>query len=109
MLGGFSLLKELTGRFAPTFQSAGMSALAYDNRSFGSSDRMPRQEIDMMQQAEDFHDAITAAMALPGVDPKRVVMWGVGHGASAAMIAGGNNPRIKAVVMQAPFPSGTTV
>jgi uncharacterized protein len=49
ILGGFSLLKELTGRFAPKFQSAGMSALAYDNRSFGSSDGMPRQEIDMMQ------------------------------------------------------------
>jgi hypothetical protein len=60
---------------------------------------MPRHEIYMMQQVEDFHDAIPAAMALPGVHPKGVVMWEVGQVASAAMIAVGNNPRIRAAVM----------
>ena len=107
MAAGFSLLKELSGGFARMFQEAGISALAYDFRTFGSSDGTPRQEIDLNQQATDFHDAVTAAMDLPGVDSTKVVMWGAGHGASAAMMAAGNDPRIKAVIMHAPFPSGT--
>ena len=54
---------------------------------------MPRREVNLVQQAADIHDAITTAMNLPGVDFAQVVMWGVGPGATAAMIAAGYNPR----------------
>ncbi len=107
MAAGFSLLKELSADAAMAFQGVGISALAYDYRSFGSSDGMPRQEIDLYQQAYDFQDAISAAMRLPDVDPKKVIMWGVGHGATAAMIGAGHDPRIAGVVFHAPFSSGT--
>lgn len=106
MAAGFSLLKELSGGFARQFQQSGISALAYDFRNYGSSDGTPRQQTDLYQQADDFHDAITAAKNLPGVDAEKVVMWGAGHGASAAMIAASSDPSIKAVIMAAPFPSG---
>jgi uncharacterized protein len=107
MLNGLSLLKEhFTNEFARRFQEAGISALSYDNRNYGSSDGMPRHETDFYRQASDFHDAISAARRLPGVDPGKVVMWGIGHGASVAMMAAGNDPCLRAVVMHVPFPSG---
>lgn len=107
MAGGFSLLKELLGGFADAFRQAGVSALAYDHRSFGSSDGEPRQEVDIDRQAADFHDAVTAAMRLPRVDAAKVVLWSIGHGASAAMIAAGRDPRLAATILCVPFPSGT--
>ena len=106
MAAGFGLPKETSAGFAGTLKGAGISVLAYDYRSFGSSDGIPRQEIDLYEQADDYSDAVTAARALPGVDPAKVVMWGIGHGASVAMIAGGNDPRLKAVILHIPFPSG---
>lgn len=107
LTSGFSLLKEMTHGAAIKFQEAGFSALAYDNQSFGSSDGLPRQEVNIYRQADDYHDAITAAMDLPGVDRTKIVMWGIGHGGSAAMIAAGRDPRIAGVILHAAFPSGT--
>lgn len=72
---------------------------------FPASDGMPRQEIDLYRQSEDFSDAVTAARALSGVDPARIILRGIGHGA-VAMIAAGNDPRLKAVVLHSPSPSG---
>lgn len=107
MAGGFGLLKELLTPFAAAFQEAGLSALTYDHRSFGSSDGLPRQEVDIERQAADFFDAVTAAARLPGVDAGKLVLWGIGHGASAAMIAAGRDPRLAASILCIPFPSGT--
>ena len=106
MAAGFGLPKETSAGFASMLRGAGISVLAYDYRSFGSSDGTPRQEIDLYEQADDFSDAVTAARSLPGVDPAKVIMWGIGHGTSVAMIAAGNDPRLKAVILHIPFPSG---
>lgn len=106
MLSGFSLLKEMTHGAALKFQAAGISALTYDNQSFGSSDGTPRHEVNLYRQAEDFHDAVTAARSLPGVNPDQVIMWGIGHGGTTAMMAAGRDPRVSAVILHAPFPSG---
>ncbi|CAD6553481.1 hypothetical protein LMG28140_05297 [Paraburkholderia metrosideri] len=59
-----------------------------------------------MQQAADYHDAITAAMNLPGVDRNKICLWGIGHSGGAAMIAGADEPRVAAIVLNMPFQSG---
>ena len=82
------------------------SALVYDHRGFGSSDGLPRHETNPTQQAEDYHDAVTAAMKLPGVDPVRAAIWGIGHSGGAAMIAAADDPRLAAVILNMPFISG---
>jgi uncharacterized protein len=47
MTHGFSAVKEMyLDRYADVFANAGMAVLVFDNRSFGSSDGEPRQEID---------------------------------------------------------------
>ena len=59
-----------------------------------------------MQQAEDYHDAVLFGRTLPSVDPKRIAIWGIGHSGGASMIAAGDDPYIKAVVLVMPFMSG---
>ena len=107
MTQGLTLLKEHhIDDSARRFRAAGVSALVYDHRSYGSSDGLPRHQTDPLQQAEDYHDAVTGAMSLPGVDPSRVALWGIGHSGGAVMIASGDDPRVKAVVCNMPFTSG---
>src|ERR1700753_764819 len=66
MSAGLTLLKEhAVGTLARQFQAAGISALDYDHRSFGSSDGDPHQEANPVQHAEDYHDAARALADLP--------------------------------------------
>ena len=70
MTQGLSLLKEhYIHDHARRFVAAGVAALVYDHRGYGSSDGFPRHETNPLQQAEDYHDAVTAAMTLPNVAP----------------------------------------
>ena len=76
--------------FAEALASAGLDVLAFDYRGFGASQGSPRQTVSMTGQLADYRAAMAAAARLPGVDPQRLVLWGVslsgGHdgGRSAA-------------------------
>jgi uncharacterized protein len=108
MAQGLTLLKEhYIDDIARRFQAAGVSALVYDHRGYGSSEGAVRHETNPLQQAEDYHDAVTAAARQPGVDPNRVAIWGIGHSGGASMIAAGDDPRVKAVVLNMPAIAGS--
>ena len=75
---GFGGVKE--GRldaYAERFAAAGYVALVFDYRGFGASAGTPRQTVSMADQLEDYRAAMAAAARLPGVDPRRIVLWGV--------------------------------
>ncbi|MCV7383060.1 alpha/beta hydrolase [Mycolicibacter longobardus] len=63
--------------FAERLSAAGFAAFAFDYRYFGASGGQPRQRISMQEQVADFRAACAAAAGQPGVDPQRVVAWGV--------------------------------
>ncbi|MFC8528080.1 alpha/beta hydrolase [Nocardia sp. NPDC057227] len=63
--------------FATALAGAGIDALAIDFRGFGGSAGEPRQRMRMGEQIADYRAAISAAAGLPGVDPERIVLWGV--------------------------------
>jgi hypothetical protein len=66
MAHGFSAVKEMyLDRFAEAFAAAGLGALVFDNRNFGASDGLPRQEIDPWGQVSDYRDALTFAETVP--------------------------------------------
>jgi predicted alpha/beta hydrolase len=68
------------------FLRAGYHVLTYDNRSFGDSDGLPRNNFNWLLQAEDYIDAVTYARSLPEVNEDRVFGWGVAHaGGTLAM------------------------
>lgn len=77
--------------FARAYAAAGIDVLAFDFRYFGASGGRPRQRVRMSEQLADYRAAVSAAARLPGVDPRRVVLWGVslsgGHVFAAAAAA----------------------
>ena len=103
-LGG--LKEHFLDDFAARFQAEGFAVLLYDNRCWGASDGLPRQETDPWKQVEDIHAAVSHSMTLPGVDPDRVVIWGSSYSGGNCMIAAAIDPRVKAVISQGPFTSG---
>src|SRR5207248_3064314 len=62
--------------FAARFQAAGFAVLLYDNRNWGDSDGLPRQESIPALQQTDYYDAFNYAICLPNVDRHRMVYWG---------------------------------
>ncbi|MET9671278.1 alpha/beta hydrolase [Streptomyces sp. NPDC006475] len=108
---GFSAVKEMgLDRYAETFQAVGLSALAYDHPGFGASDPLPgspRQEVDPWQQVRCIQHAITYAQGRDDVDPHRIGLWGSSLGGGNAFVAAAIDHRVRAVVGQVPFITGS--
>lgn len=107
MAHGFSAVKEMyLDRFAEAFAAAGLAAVVFDNRNFGASDGLPRQEIDPWQQVRDYRDAITYAEALDETDPDRIGIWGSSYSGGHVLVVGAIDRRVKCVAAQVPLASG---
>ena len=107
MAHGFSAVKEMyLDDFAGVFSDAGLAALVFDNRGFGSSDGEPRLEIDPWQQVRDYRDAISYARTRPELDGARVAVWGSSYSGGHALVLGAIDKRVRAVVAQVPLVSG---
>jgi pimeloyl-ACP methyl ester carboxylesterase len=89
-------------RYAEAFFHAGFSVLLYDHRNFGISDGEPRHEINKWVQTRGYHDALTYALGLPGVDGSRLAVWGDSMSGAEALIIASIDERIRAVVAQVP-------
>ena len=108
---GFSGVKEMwLDRYAELFQAAGLACLVYDHPGFGASDPIPGTppfEIDPWQQVRCIQDAITYAQCRADVDAARIGLWGSSYGGAHALVVGGTDRRVKAVVSQVPPVSGS--
>ena len=108
MAHGFSAVKEMyLDRFAEVFAAAGIAALVFDHRGFGASGGTPRQEVDPWAQVRDYRNAITYASTLDEVDATRIGAWGSSFSGGHAVVVGAIDRRVKCVVSQAPFMSGS--
>jgi pimeloyl-ACP methyl ester carboxylesterase len=92
--------------FAEGLSKAGLDVLAFDYRGFGSSSGSPRQRVSMAAQLEDYRAALAAAAALPGVDPRRLVLWGVSVSGGHVLAAGADRDDLAAVVSLTPLVDG---
>jgi pimeloyl-ACP methyl ester carboxylesterase len=100
----FNVTKDvLLPRIAQYFQVHGITALVYDPRTIGSSDGMPRNDIDPSLQARDYHDALTFLKNHAGVDPERIAYWGFSFSGTVALTAAALDKRVKAVVAVCPL------
>lgn len=92
--------------FAAALAGAGMDVLAFDYRGFGASGGTRRQRVRVADQVEDYRAAVAAAQRLPGVDPSRVVLWGVSlSGGHVLQVAVGRDD-VAAVVSLTPLVDG---
>lgn len=103
MSHGFSAVKEQgLAPFAERFQGAGFNVLVFDYRHLGASDGGDRGRIVPQEQHDDLRAAITYLAQRPGVDANRIGAWGTSYSGGHAMFVGSVDPRIKAIVAQAP-------
>ncbi len=92
--------------YAEGFADAGLDVLVFDYRGFGTSDGSTRQRISYRHQREDYHAAIAAARALPGVDPDRIVLWGTSYSGGHVVPVAVADGRIAAIVSLTPAMDG---
>lgn len=99
--------KELFGfpRIAERFNDLGYVALTFDYRSVGDSEgergRMFPQEL-----VEDLRNAVTFLAQQPGVDARRIALWGTSFGGATVTYAAAVDRRVCAAVSIAGFGDG---
>ncbi|MFC8009416.1 alpha/beta hydrolase [Streptomyces cinereoruber] len=92
--------------YAQGFAEAGIDTFVFDYRGFGDSGGRPRQDVSVRRQRQDYHAALAAARRLPGVDPDRIVLWGVSYAGGHALVVAAQDARVAAVVSLTPVTDG---
>ncbi|MEV5652542.1 alpha/beta fold hydrolase [Nocardia sp. NPDC052254] len=92
--------------FAQRLSAAGLAVFAFDYRGFGASAGEPRQRVSMTEQAQDYRAALSAAARIPGVDPNRLVAWGISLSGGHALTVAADRPDICAVIGVVPLVNG---
>ena len=92
--------------YAESFAQEGFAVLVYDQRRFGESEGLPRQEIDPLIQVADLRHAISFVETLPEVDSNRIGLWGISYSGAHSMVVAATDNRVKAVVAAVPMISG---
>jgi pimeloyl-ACP methyl ester carboxylesterase len=86
--------------FAERFAAAGIDALVFDYRGFGTSDGRPRQDVNHRKHRQDYHSAIAAARARTDVDPARIAIWGSSYSGGHVVAVAAQDSRVAAVISQ---------
>lgn len=92
--------------YGERFADAGIAAFVFDYRHFGDSTGEPRQLLSISKQHDDWRAAIAFARTLEGVDQNRVALWGSSFSGGHVIALAAGDPRISAVIAQAPFADG---
>jgi dienelactone hydrolase len=93
--------------FAERFAAAGIAALAFTHRNFGTSGGDHRQVVSIRDQLADWEAALRHVKARPDVDGSRLAVWGSSLGGGNAIVVASRHPELVAAVVQCPFTSGT--
>ncbi len=110
MAHGFSATRgEGLIPYAEAFAEAGLAALVFDYRYFGDSTGEPRQLLDISAQRADYRAAVDFARNVGGVDPAKIALWGSSFSGGHVMALAQKDPRVAAVVAQAPFTDGLSI
>jgi pimeloyl-ACP methyl ester carboxylesterase len=92
--------------FATALAEAGLDVLAFDYRGFGATGGTPRQQASMTGQVDDYRAAMAAAARLPGVDGRRIVLWGVSLSGGHVLAAAAGRDDVAAVISLTPLVDG---
>jgi pimeloyl-ACP methyl ester carboxylesterase len=95
--------------YARGFAAAGLDVVLFDYRGFGGSEGSPRQLVSASRQRRDYRAAIAAARQVPGVDPERIVLWGISYSGGHAVRVAAEDKRVAAVIALTPAIDGVAV
>lgn len=107
MAHGFAATRDsgLEG-FAERLAAAGADVLVFDYRGFGASSGAVRQRLSPRGQREDYHAVIAHARRTAGVDPARIVAWGVSFAGGHVAQVGAEDGQLAAVIALTPAGDG---
>ena len=104
MAHGFSATRDDgLPAYAEAFCDAGFAVILFDYRHFGASTGQPRQLLDIGCQQDDYRAVVDWARHADGIDPDRIVLWGSSFSGGHVLAVAATDPRIAAVISQAPF------
>ena len=104
MAHGFSATRDDgLPAYAEAFRDAGFAVVLFDYRHFGASTGEPRQLLDIGRQHDDYRAVVAWARRLDGIDPDRIVLWGSSFSGGHVLAVAAGDPRVAAVISQAPF------
>lgn len=107
MAGGWCYVKELVQPdYARTFAAAGLAALVFDYRNFGTSDGSPRQHINPWEQIEDYKNALSYVEQRPELDSNRIGVWGISYSGGHVLVLAATDPRVRCAVSNIPVVDG---
>src|SRR4051794_8161071 len=106
MTPGFTSSITRLESVANAFVARGFGVLLYDQRTCGSSDGEPRQDVDPVAQDRDMQMALSFIEQHPALDSERIGVWGSSYSGANALVVAATDRRVKAVVSQVPFISG---
>ena len=110
MAHGFSGTRdEALPGYAEAFCDAGYAVVVFDYRYFGASSGQPRQLLDIARQQDDYRAVIAWARHADGIDPDRIVLWGSSFSGGHVIAVAATDPRIAAVIAQAPYTDSVPV
>lgn len=91
--------------FAWAFVERGVAALAFDYRTFGGSDGLPRHWVAPPRHREDYEAAIAFVQRDLGdtVDKARTALWGSSFSGGTALVTATRCPEVRAVIAQCPY------
>ena len=129
--GWGGLRAHLNTAIAPLFARAGYVVLTFDYRGWGDSDsrlvikgtmpapdangevtvraRAIRELVDPFDQTEDIIHSIDFLSGEPGVDNKRLGLWGTSFGGGHVVYVAARDSRIRCIVSQVPSMEGNWV
>jgi uncharacterized protein len=93
--------EQAPAQYAPRFAQLGYTALIFDPRYRGESGGEPRCYESPLAKIEDMGAALDYLSGLPEVDPERLTLLGICFGASYALRAAADDPRVRALATAA--------
>ncbi len=93
--------------YAERFAAAGFYVVLFDYRHLGASDGQPRQLILPERQLEDWQAAIDFARLIPGVDARRIGLWGTSLSGGHVIMAAARDKGVGAISAQCPMLDGS--
>ena len=104
MAHGFSATRDDgLPAYAEAFADAGFAVVLFDYRHFGRSTGEPRQLLDIGRQQDDYRAVIQWARQREDIDANRIALWGSSFSGGHVIAVAAGDPRIAAVISQAPF------
>lgn len=95
--------------FYTAFTAAGMDVMSFDYRHFAASTGEPRQLVDPARQVTDYQAVVATARRTAGIDPDRIVVWGVSFSGGHVFQVAAQDSRLAAMIALTPAPDGRAV